>query len=276
MGWYYFLTLPPKSVYSFQILGFHTGPDLGLYSSAILAYVKEAAYGRDHFFGKQIYMEFPNRLAVLLDGEWIRKTLYEGGNPSPSPHDLANVVHEITERSSDLSDYKIYRVFYYTARPLGSKAKHPLTGKEIDFKKTSVYKANQQFISQLELQPNFAIREGQLRIRGWKIKEPIAPTSSTPMQSYQITIGPDDMVPNIQQKGVDICIGVDLAVLATKRLVSSVLIITGDTDMIPAFKLARTEGLRVYLATLGVQVRSELRAHADVVIDSPPSIVVRK
>ena len=60
------------------------------------------------FFGKQIYMEFPNRLAVLLDGEWIRKTLYEGGNPSPSPHDLANVVHEITERSSDLSDYKIY------------------------------------------------------------------------------------------------------------------------------------------------------------------------
>lgn len=58
--------------------------------------------------------------------------------------------------------------------------------------------------------------------------------------------------------------------------IKSILIITGDTDMIPAFKLARTEGLRVYLATLGVQVRSELRAHADVVIDSPPSIVVRK
>ena len=65
-------------------------------------------------------------------------------------------------------------------------------------------------------------------------------------------------------------IGIDLAVLATKRLVSSVLIVTGDTDIIPAFKSARTEGLRVFLATLGVSVRPELRAHADIVIDTPP------
>jgi hypothetical protein len=38
-------------------------------------------------------------------------------------------------------------------------------------------------------------------------------------------------------------------------------ILTGDSDLVPAMKLARREGLRVYVDTLGsVQVRPELRS----------------
>lgn len=76
-----------------------------------------------------------------------------------------------------------------------------------------------------------------------------------------------DIRPKILQKGVDMRIGLDIASLALKRLVSTIVVASGDSDLVPAFKLARTEGLRVYLAPLGSPtVRRELKAHADRVL----------
>jgi uncharacterized LabA/DUF88 family protein len=61
---------------------------------------------------------------------------------------------------------------------------------------------------------------------------------------------PSDMVPNLQQKGVDMRIGMDVAALAIKRLVERIILFSGDTDMIPAMKLARREGLQVFVVKL--------------------------
>ena len=59
-------------------------------------------------------------------------------------------------------------------------------------------------------------------------------------------------------------IGLDIASLALKRLVSAIVLVTGDADLIPAMKLARREGLRVMLDPMGrTEVRSELKIHAD-------------
>ena len=60
-------------------------------------------------------------------------------------------------------------------------------------------------------------------------------------------------------------IGLDMARLSLQRLVSTVVVVTGDSDLVPAFKFARREGLVVYLETLGHGVRRELKAHADLV-----------
>ncbi len=80
------------------------------------------------------------------------------------------------------------------------------------------------------------------------------------------SIAPKDLVPNIQQKGVDIRIGLDIASIAVKRIVDTLVLVTGDSDLVPAMKLARKEGLRVYLEALGHGVRRELKAHADFVL----------
>lgn len=62
-------------------------------------------------------------------------------------------------------------------------------------------------------------------------------------------------------------IGLDIASLALKPLVSTVAVVTADSDLVPAMKFARREGLRVYLDTLGeVRVRPELKVHADRVL----------
>jgi len=69
----------------------------------------------------------------------------------------------------------------------------------------------------------------------------------------------------VQQKGVDLRIGLDIALLSLRQLASSIVVVTGDSDLIPAFKFARREGMRVYLDHLGGPVRRELKAHADIV-----------
>jgi uncharacterized LabA/DUF88 family protein len=61
-------------------------------------------------------------------------------------------------------------------------------------------------------------------------------------------------------------IGLDIARIALRQSAQVICVITGDSDLIPAFKFARREGLRVYLDYLGMPIRRELRAHADVVI----------
>lgn len=68
------------------------------------------------------------------------------------------------------------------------------------------------------------------------------------------------------QKGVDICIGLDMAWIALKRMVDMLVLVTGDSDFVPVMKFARREGMRVYLETLGHPVKRELRAHADDVL----------
>ena len=75
-----------------------------------------------------------------------------------------------------------------------------------------------------------------------------------------------DFVLDMSQKGVDMRIGMDMARLALREMARAVVVVTGDTDFVPAFKYVRREGVKVFLETLGGGGRVELRSHADVVI----------
>jgi uncharacterized LabA/DUF88 family protein len=48
--------------------------------------------------------------------------------------------------------------------------------------------------------------------------------------------------------------------------VDTVVVVTGDSDLVPAFKFARREGGRVFLDHMGHRVRRDLKAHADLVL----------
>ena len=51
------------------------------------------------------------------------------------------------------------------------------------------------------------------------------------------------------------------------RLVRDIVVVTGDLDIVPAFKLARTEGLRVYVDMMGSETASDkLTIHSDCVL----------
>ena len=70
-------------------------------------------------------------------------------------------------------------------------------------------------------------------------------------------------MPSLQQKGVDIKIGLDIAWLSIKKVVDRIILFTGDTDFIPAMKFARREGTQVVIASFNEKIKAELKEHAD-------------
>lgn len=72
-----------------------------------------------------------------------------------------------------------------------------------------------------------------------------------------------DVSPHIEQKAVDMRIGLDIALIAMKKLADLLIIITGDADIVPALKFARREGMQVGLDPLRSHIQPELSEHVD-------------
>lgn len=68
---------------------------------------------------------------------------------------------------------------------------------------------------------------------------------------------------DVKQKGVDMKIGVDIASLAYKKQVDKIILISGDSDFVPAAKLARREGTDFVLDPMWVDIKPELFEHID-------------
>ena len=58
-------------------------------------------------------------------------------------------------------------------------------------------------------------------------------------------------------------LGLDLVSLALKRLVDQVVIITGDSDFVPAIKIARSEGVEIILDPMRQHIADDLQEHID-------------
>jgi uncharacterized LabA/DUF88 family protein len=58
-------------------------------------------------------------------------------------------------------------------------------------------------------------------------------------------------------------LALDIASLAYKRLVDRIVLVTGDSDFVPAAKLARHEGIDVILDSLWAPVLPSLIEHVD-------------
>ena len=73
-------------------------------------------------------------------------------------------------------------------------------------------------------------------------------------------------MPTFEQKGVDMRIGLDVAKFSETKAVSRLVLMSGDTDCVPALKHARIAGLQTALAVLpGIRPAPELTWHADYV-----------
>ena len=76
-----------------------------------------------------------------------------------------------------------------------------------------------------------------------------------------------DLKLNIEQKGVDMRIGIDISSLAYKKQVQQIILISGDSDFVPAAKQARREGIDFILAPMGATIKSDLFEHIDGLIN---------
>ena len=109
--------------------------------------------------------------------------------------------------------------------------------------------------------PFVAMRMGDLRFRGWTLN-----AHQLPVDKPELLITSEDLLPNVHQKGVDMRVGLDIASLTLKRQAEVIVLVTGDSDFVPAMKFARREGAQL-LVVLGHNVVNEMREHADLTLD---------
>ncbi|MDE2887314.1 MAG: NYN domain-containing protein [Gemmatimonadota bacterium] len=205
-------------------------------------------------------MSFPNRYAILVDGEWFKKDLHGKTTKSPNARDIFDQIEKIRTHCK-LNGTDLYRIFYYTADPFEGTVQNPVNKESTKFSATSQFLNNTRLIKEIESCSDYAVRRGRLIHRGWTLRRKALARLE---DDSQHTVGASDIEPNITQKGVDMMIGIDMTSLALKRLVSTVVIASGDSDLVPAMKLARTEGLRVYLAIFQKsRISRDLRIHND-------------
>ncbi|MGN6498245.1 MAG: NYN domain-containing protein [Tsuneonella sp.] len=204
------------------------------------------------------------RYAILLDGGFVTKKLQEQLQRPAEANDVVALCSEI-QTHPELQRYELLRTYFYDAPPSLEAVIWPVSGDQYQLAETERAKHSQRLYDQLELRPGFALRMGETRLtpQRWKLK---------PKSVRQITAEPRalqdrDFLLDINQKGVDIRIGLDMARLALRDLVRAVVVVTGDSDFVPAFKFVRREGVKVMLCTLGHKgARRELKAHADFVL----------
>lgn len=72
----------------------------------------------------------------------------------------------------------------------------------------------------------------------------------------------------LRQKGVDMRMGLDISTLTLKKQVDTIILVTGDSDFVPAAKVARREGVEFLLDPLWQSVEDELHEHVDGVVSA--------
>ena len=138
---------------------------------------------------------------------------------------------------------------------------NPIDRSTVDLSSNPYYASNTALQQAIEMQADFALRSGETAVHGWSLgSKALRALTRSPR-----AVAANDLVPNIEQKGVDLRIGLDIARLSLRQLVDIIVVVSGDSDMVPAFKFARREGVRVYLDHMGHGVKRELKAHTDAV-----------
>ena len=188
------------------------------------------------------------RYAVLLDGGFVRRKL-EGrkrGAAAKAPGDTGSG-EQFFPTAEDVLGYvkrlaahrrlvrlELLRIYFYDAPPLRGTERVPISRKSFDFGAHPANTLNRRLQDNLAQAPDVALRRGELVFRGWRVHR----VALQELERAPRLLRGEDFAPEIEQKGVDLRLGLDVAVLAIKRIVDVAVLVTGDADLVPAMEEA--------------------------------------
>ena len=216
------------------------------------------------------------KAAILIDGGYLLKRLpsVRDDIDVSDPHAVVSAIDQLIHgHLSQLNEIYhapnmyglLYRCFYYDAFPYSNKGHTPINKRSIDFAKSEVATLRNKIFDVLRGRSNFALRLGEVRKSSdssWIMK----PQTQKRLLRGDIDISEltdRDFVPNLFQKGVDMRIGIDIASITMKHQADIIILISGDSDFVPAAKLARREGITFILDPLWHSISSDLLEHID-------------
>ncbi len=206
------------------------------------------------------------RTAILVDGAFFLKRYksikkISKLEPQKTADDLFKMCLSHLEQKNE--KYELYRIFYYDCLPYNKKQQNPLTKKTVDFSKTEIFRFKIMFLEELKKKRKVALRLGILDDNNrWIIK----PAKVKELLKGEIKVEDlqeNDIKFDLAQKGVDIKIGLDIASLALKKQVTQIILVSGDSDFVPAAKFARREGIDFILDPMWNPIKPHLFEHID-------------
>ena len=149
------------------------------------------------------------RVAIFIDGVYLEKVLKnEFNQPKIDFGKLSQAM---------AGGKEILRTYFYNCLPYQG---NPPTDEE-----RRRFANKQRFFTYLERLPRYTVRLGKLAYRGTNEKGE----------------------KRFEQKGIDTLLSVDMVNLAATRQISSVVLLAGDSDCIPAIRVAKEHGVVVTL-----------------------------
>lgn len=208
-----------------------------------------------------------SKTAILVDGGFYRKRaahLWGKKTAEERAKELSAYCHAHMQDRDGNASRELYRIFYYDCKPIGRRSiYHPLTKRNVDLDKSETYTWTLTFLEELKKRRKFALRLGELynqacyNLRPDVTKKLLAGTRTLD------SLTEEDFMFVAQQKGVDMRIGIDISSLAFKKQVDQIILIAGDSDFVPAAKLARREGIDFILDPMWADIKEDLFEHID-------------
>lgn len=210
---------------------------------------------------KKDKVKHPVVTAILIDGGFYRRranTLFGSHDPKISAEILVNYCNKFCSYYNS----SLYRIFYYDCMPISKKVYHPLLNKTVDLSKSDLYTWTTEFFNELQKKRKVALRLGSLSeehahfdLRYEVMKKLV--------KGVPYVLCDKDFTLKVEQKGVDMKIGVDISSLAYKKQVNQIVLISGDSDFAPVAKLARIEGIDFILDPMWQNFKDDLNKHVD-------------
>lgn len=206
------------------------------------------------------------KTAILVDGGFYRKRaakLWGKKSPRERAEELIGYMFKHLDKTDGPCIRELYRIFYYDCPPLRDTVYHPLRG-NINFGKEETYQWALDFFDELKRQRKVALRLGRLSSNGSHFA--LKPDAVKRLCSKRITVddlGDNDFAVSFVQKGVDMRMGIDISSLAHEGIVNQVILISGDSDFVPAAKAARRKGIDFILDPMGHKISDDLFEHID-------------
>lgn len=205
------------------------------------------------------------KTAILVDGGFYKKRAKHFWGEK-TPQERADELHNYCMKHlhNKYERRQLYRIFYYDCPPASNIVFNPIEKKSINLEKTSDYKWSTDFLNELKKKRMLALRLGHLSDSQlyYNIKYDVFKSIMQGNKKFEdITLA--DCKLNIEQKGVDMRIGVDISSLAFKKQVDQIILIAGDSDFVPAAKQARREGIDFILDPMSATIKPDLFEHID-------------
>ena len=165
------------------------------------------------------------RLAILIDGAYLQRVAQDFFDASIDYSVLPGRIRELV--AADASEpLDLLRTYFYDALPY-----MPNNASTEDAIRRS---QKERFFTFLRRLPKYDVREGWVAYRGRDSRRR----------------------PIYQQKQVDVLLGLDIALLSTRRLITHMALVAGDSDLAPAVVEAQREGVVVWLFHGGIEPSS--------------------